>query len=148
MRRPGPRSERGAALLLALGLTLFISVIVPPLLVRTSVGSRTSSTVIAERRALYAAASAADAAVQNGRVARWVGRYGLVCPTLTMTTDAVTATVTCSSSTRAGDIDRTLTYASAVNGRTQVRVTVIFRDSTAGSGLPATDLVSWSSVAG
>ena len=140
------RGQGGSSLIVVLFVVAFLSLVVPSLLGLTFTGARTGSSVIHDRNSRYAATSGLEAAVQHGRTARWVGRLGLVCPTMRFTIDAALVAVTCTSTTGAFDLDRTLIYQAAVSGTPLARTTVIFRDGTAGVGEPAVDVLSWKTI--
>lgn len=111
MRR---RDERGATLVLVLALIAFLAVVVPSVLGLVITGSRVSRPVLEDRRALYAATSALDAAVQQGRVNDDVGRAGAACPDQTLVVDGLEVTVGCEGGTRWCDLDRTVAYTAVV----------------------------------
>ena len=140
------RGQAGASLVLALFLTGFISLMVTAVLALSFTGATATSAVQTDRGRRYLATAALDAAIQHGRAERWVGRPGLECPSLTLGFGNQTASVTCTSATRAFDLDRTVTYEASVQGTLMARATVLFRDGTAGSGEPAVDVVSWRAV--
>src|SRR4051794_25474943 len=137
------RSERGASLIIVLVVCMFLGLVVPVLLSLVTAGSGLASASVTERRSLYTATSGIDAAIQNGRAAPWVGRFGF-CPTEHVALGDRTAVVTCSSVTALTDLDRTVSYAAAVDGAVRVRATVIYRDSAVAPGVePPVDVISW-----
>ena len=111
MRR---RDERGASLVLVLALIAFLAVMVPAVLGLVTTGSKVSQPVLEDRRALYAANSALDAAIQQGRINDDVGRAGAVCPEQTLEVDGMAVTVNCEAGTRWCDLDRTVSYTAVV----------------------------------
>lgn len=67
------RGQRGASLILVLALTTFLFILVPSVLNLATTGSRVTPPVVKDRRALYAATSAIDAAVQFGQQETYLG---------------------------------------------------------------------------
>lgn len=138
--------ERAASLMFVLVVTGGLAVLAPSVLGLTFTGAAVTNRVAGQRQNLYATTSAIDAAVQYGRTARWVGRPGAGCPAVTTTVDTTTVTVSCTSSTRISDIDRTVRFVATVGGRTTAQVDVVYRDATAGTGLPTVDVVRWANL--
>lgn len=111
MRR---RGQQGASLVLVLGLIVFLALIVPAVLGLVTTGLTTTGPVREDRRALYAANSALDAAIQQGRVNDDVGRVGADCPQQTLEIDGLHVDVTCEYGTRWCDLDRSVAYTAVV----------------------------------
>ncbi len=126
------RNDRGSALVVALLLVTLFALIVPALLGLALTGTRVTSSVVNERRTSYVASSALDVAIQTGRRAGWVGRFGLDCPTMNMVIDGQPAVVRCETSTGSFDLDRSVTFDASVEGISRARAEVVFRDSRRG----------------
>jgi hypothetical protein len=130
--------------MIVLVLVAFLSILVPAFLSLAFTGSRATVPVVEDRRELYAANSALDAAIEQGR-ADWVGRVGTTCPEQTLDINGYDATVTCQSTTRWCDLDRSLVYAAVVRDGAEVvgraSAEVVFRfDPT---GAPETEVRRW-----
>ncbi|MDQ2677122.1 MAG: hypothetical protein M3Y51_00150 [Actinomycetota bacterium] len=114
-RRTG---QRGASLVLVLALMVFLGLIVPAILGLVALGPRITRPVVEDRRELYAASSAIDAAVELGRSNPDVAVPGGPCPTQTLEIDSLEVTVTCSQHAFPDDgclyLDRFATYEAEV----------------------------------
>jgi len=55
----------------------------------------------------------------------------------------VAATVTCKSLANPTDLDRKVQFTASVGTVPKIQATVLFHDSTSGSGPPAVDVLSW-----
>lgn len=137
------RGQAGASLMLVLAIVAFMSLVIPAVLSLSFTGARITRSVKTDRRAQYTAVSALDAAIQHGRTAMWVGRFGTFCPTTTLAIDGVTASVACTSTTGAFDLDRTITFVSSVGGVDRASARVLYRDGTAGTNGPDVDITMW-----
>jgi Tfp pilus assembly protein PilX len=124
--RTALRGQRGASLVVVLALVTFMALLVPAVLGLVSVGARVTGPVIDDRRELYAASSAIDAAVELGRTQPDVGVPGGPCPTQVLEIDALEVTVTCQQhavpETGCLFLDRFVTYTAEVRrpGETEV----------------------------
>lgn len=116
-------SDRGATLLIVLALIAFVAAMLPATLGLAAVGSKATRPVLQDREALYAATSALDVAIQQGRTTDWVGRddiTGVGCPTQSVTIEGTWIAVDCTTSTRRCDLNRTVTYFARVDGTADV----------------------------
>jgi Tfp pilus assembly protein PilX len=66
-RRTSRRDQSGASLVLVLAVVAFLAVLVPAILGLVALGPRITKPVVDDRRELYAASSAIDAAIELGR---------------------------------------------------------------------------------
>ena len=137
------RNQQGATLMIVLFITFFLATVVPAVLGLALTGAKVTGAAHRDREHTYLATSALDAAIQEGRTARWVGRFGLTCPTLTLTAGTSTATVTCVSQTGVNEVDREITYTVSVDGTVMGTSNVIFRDGAAPTGEPVVDVTTW-----
>ena len=112
------RGQRGASLLVVLALVSFLGVMVPAILGLVMLGPKVTRPVIEDRRELYAASSAIDAAVELGRSNPDVGVPGGPCPTQQIMVDSLEATVQCQQHAFPDDgclyLDRFVNYTAAV----------------------------------
>ena len=151
-RRPG-RGQRGASLILVLALVAFLGIIVPALLGMALTGSRATEPVVEDRKELYAASSAIDAAVQLGVEDTDVGVPGGPCPESVTTIDGFEVTVSCTQHAQPDDgcrfLDRFVTFTAearkasggAVGGT--MYADGVYRFST--SGDPTVEVRRWTS---
>lgn len=112
------RSQSGASLVLVLALVTFMGLLVPAILGLVSLGPRITKPVLDDRRELYAASSAIDAAVELGRTQPDVGVPGGPCPTQNLTIDSLDVTVQCQQHAYPDDgclyLDRFVNYTAEV----------------------------------
>ncbi|MFM7068931.1 MAG: hypothetical protein ACKOYM_05655 [Actinomycetes bacterium] len=134
MRR---RNQTGASLIIVIGVVGFLSVMVVSMLKLTSAGALVGGVDATERQRTYVVGSALDTAIQEARRAKWMGRYGAVCSTITVPVGSVTATITCSSSTRLADIQRTVHFVAYTGGAKRGSADVVICD---GGDLPGVDV--------
>ena len=129
------RSEAGAALVLVLAVTTFVSVVVAALLSFTSTGTTVTALAVQDRDATYVATSAIEAAIQYTRSQQWI-RPGDVdpgtpetelCPPTRLTLRNRTAVVTCAFSSTREELDRRITFEARVDGAVRSRARVTFR---------------------
>jgi Tfp pilus assembly protein PilX len=112
--------------MVVLALVTFMALLVPAVLRLVSVGARITGPVIDDRRELYAASSAIDAAVELGRTQPDVGVPGGPCPTQILDIDSLEVTVECRQhavpDTGCLFLDRFVTYTAEVRrpGEAQV----------------------------
>ena len=88
------RTERGSSLVLVLVVILFLAAMLPAILGLVFTGSRVTQVEIRDRREVYAAMSALDAAVQLGRSEPDIGVPGGACPEQRLSIDGFEAVVT------------------------------------------------------
>jgi len=156
-----PRREDGQVLLLALAFLGFAALLIGAMLSFAYESENTSVQLQSQRSTSYAADGATDAAIQTGRIDNTVGGYGdSRCqasvpnsfgssPTVLLTTslNGVTAKVICSYSSDPLQSDRTVTFTTFTSfgsaAAPTVQAQVIYHDSTAGSGQPKVDVISW-----
>ncbi|MFM7062500.1 MAG: hypothetical protein ACKO04_03255 [Actinomycetes bacterium] len=149
-----PRNQVGASLVIVLGVVGFLTVMVVSMLKLASVGAVVTGVDSNERQQTYAVASALDAAIQEARRAQWMGRYGAVCSTLTVPVGTTTVSVSCTSSTRMTDLNRTIRFQARVDGQVRGVADVVICDAggvaatgnicAAGGGTePAVQVFSW-----
>jgi hypothetical protein len=121
-RRPG--DEQGASLVLVLALIGFLALLLPAILGLVSTGSRVTVPVTEDRRALYAANSALDAAVAQALQDPYMGRAGN-CPTQQLRIEEFDVSIGCQPVTRMCDLDRLVYYTATVSeqGGTLTRAT-------------------------
>lgn len=125
-RRTARRGQRGASLVVVLALVTFMALLVPAVLGLVAVGARVTGPVIDDRRELYAASSAIDAAVELARTQPDVGVPGGPCPTQVLEIDSLEVTVICQQhavpETGCLFLDRFVTYTAEVRrpGETEV----------------------------
>lgn len=151
-RRPG-RGQRGASLILVLALVAFLGIIVPALLGMALTGSRATEPVVEDRKELYAASSAIDAAVQLGVEDTDVGVPGGPCPESVTTIDGFEVTVSCTQHAQPDDgcrfLDRFVTFTAEARKASGGAVVgtmyadVVYRFST--SGDPTVEVRRWTS---
>ncbi len=147
------RDEGGQALLLALAFLLFFGLVIAAILGFAEASVMKTTNLREQRSAAYAADGATDAAIQFARRYRAVGALGsspcMWVDPFTVTVNGVTASVTCEqlgdtdATDPEPDLDRTVRFTASVDGIPRVQAVVFFRDSTAGSGLPETVVLSW-----
>jgi hypothetical protein len=92
MRRA--HTQRGASLIIVLALVLFLGALVPAVLGLVLTGSKVTVPVIENRREVYAASSALDAAIQLGRHDADIGVPGGKCPEQDLVVDGYSVKVT------------------------------------------------------
>ena len=113
-----PRGQAGATLVLVLGLMLFLGILVPAIIGLVALGPRVTKPVREDRRELYAASSAIDAAVELGRQRPDVAVPGGPCPDQVLEIDALEVTVACQQHAFPDDgclyLDRFVTYTAEV----------------------------------
>lgn len=147
------RDDSGQALLLALAFLMFFGLVITAILAFSEASVMKTRNLREQRNTAYAADGATDAAIQLARRYRGIGALGSdpctwVNP-LTVTLNGVTATVTCEplgdtdATDPEPDLDRTVRFTTSVGGVPRVQAVVFFRDSTAGTGLPQTAVISW-----
>ena len=90
------RGQAGASLALVLAFMVFLGLFVPAVLGLVALGPRITKPVEDDRRELYAASSAIDAAVELGRTNPDVAVPGGPCPTQVLEIDELEVTVSCS----------------------------------------------------
>ena len=139
--------------MLVLALVAFLGVIVPAVLGLALTGSKVTVPVVEDRRELYAASSAIDAALQLGVEDPDVGVPGGPCPDLVTTIDGIEVTVTCAQHAVPDDgcryLDRFVTFVAEAREPSQAAVLgtvyadVVYRFDVAGS--PAVEVRRWSS---
>ncbi len=95
MWRRARRGQSGASLVLVLAVVAFLALLVPAVLGMVALGPRITKPVLEDRRELYAASSAIDAAVELGRTNADVAVPGGPCPTQVLDIDGLQVTVTC-----------------------------------------------------
>lgn len=95
MRRRAHRGQSGASLVLVLAVVAFLALLVPAVLGMVALGPRITKPVLEDRRELYAASSAIDAAVELGRSNPDIAVPGGPCPTQVLDIDGLRVTVTC-----------------------------------------------------
>lgn len=126
------RNQSGASLVLVLALIAFLALVVPAILGLVALGPRITKPVLEDRRELYAASSAIDAAVELGRTQPDVGVPGGPCPTQEMTIDSLDVTVECQQHASPGNgclyLDRFVNFTAEV--REPGDATVIARAAT------------------
>ncbi|UDY37314.1 hypothetical protein [Dermatobacter hominis] len=114
-RRPG---QSGASLVLVLAVVTFLGILVPAILGLVALGPRITKPVVDDRRELYAASSAIDAAVELGRTNPDVAVPGGPCPTQVLDIDGLEVTVACQQHAFPDDgclyLDRFVTYTAEV----------------------------------
>jgi hypothetical protein len=147
------RGQRGASLILVLTLVAFLGIIVPALLGMALTGSRATEPVVEDRKELYAASSAIDAAVQLGVEDTDVGVPGGPCPESVTNIDGFEVTVTCEQHDQPDDgcryLDRFVTFtaeARKISGGGvpgTMYADVVYRFST--SGDPTVEVRRWTS---
>jgi hypothetical protein len=139
--------EDGQALMLALAFLTFFGLLIPAILSFGSASVLATQRLGEDRAALYAADSAMDGAIQYARTTAGlgVGAFGAVpCIAFSYTDPTgVTATVNCQSLGSATDLDRKVRFTASVGGAARIQATALYHDSTAGSGQPAVDVLSW-----
>ena len=118
MARTHPRNQSGASLVLVLAVVGFLGVLVPAILGMVALGPRITKPVLDDRRELYAASSAIDAAVELGRTNADVAVPGGPCPTQVLDIDGLQVTVACQQHAFPDDgclyLDRFVTYTAEV----------------------------------
>lgn len=137
------RRERGAALVIVLGATIFGVLVITALLSFSFTGLKVSQSVARERSSSYAASSAIEAAIQQARHLTWIGGPGKPCPPTELTVRNATAVVTCTTTQSGGN--RTLQLTARVNGVPRIIATVVIHPSVGGAE-PVADVVSWQPV--
>jgi len=143
--------EDGQALLLALAFVVFFGLVIAAMLGFATTNLLATQRLGEDRAARYAADSAMDGAIQYARTPGGTpsglsaGAYGAVpCITFSYTDPAgVAATVTCKSLANPTDLDRKVQFTASVGTVPKIQATVLFHDSTSGSGPPAVDVLSW-----
>lgn len=96
------RNQRGASLILVLALTAFLALLLPAILGLVATGSKLTVPVIENRREVYAASSALDAAIQLGRRNPDIGMPGGECPSQDITIDGFYVNVSAACPQRTG----------------------------------------------
>jgi len=121
-----PRGQAGASLVLVLALILFLGILVPAILGLVALGPRITKPVRDDRRELYAASSAIDAAVELGRMNPDVAVPGGPCPEQVLQIDSLEVTVACQQHAFPDDgclyLDRFVTYTAEVREPGQAAV--------------------------
>ena len=143
--------EDGQALILALAFLVFFGLVIAAMLSFATTNLLATQRLGEDRAARYAADSAMDGAIQYARTPGGTpsglsaGAYGAVpCITFSYTDPAgVAATVTCKSLANPTDLDRKVQFTASVGTVPKIQATVLFHDSTSGSGPPAVDVQSW-----
>jgi hypothetical protein len=140
--------EDGQALILALAFLVFFGLVITAMLSFATTNLLATQRLGEDRAARYAADSAMDGAIQYARTppaGLSAGAYGAVpCITFSYTDPAgVAATVTCKSLANPTDLDRKVQFTASVGTVPKIQATVLFHDSTSGSGPPAVDVSSW-----
>jgi hypothetical protein len=139
--------EDGQALILALAFLVFFGLVIAAMLSFATTNLLATERLGEDRAALYAADGAMDGAIQYARTPAGLsaGAYGAVpCITFSYTDPAgVAATVTCKSLANPTDLDRKVQFTASVGSVPKIQTTVLFHDSTSGSGPPAVDVLSW-----
>jgi len=138
------RGDAGAALLMVLAATAFVSIVVSSLLGFSITGLKVERSVVSERDAAYATTSAMEAAIQRARRVPWIGNHGQPCPATTLTLHGTRVLVACQSLSRPGDQDRTLRLTARIDAVDRLSATVVIHD--APKGERAVDVVTWSAV--
>jgi len=138
-----PRNQVGESLVIVIGIVGFLSVMVVSMLKLASVGAVVTGVETTERQQTYAVSSALDAAIQEARRAQWMGRYGAVCSTLTVPVGPTTVSVSCTSSTRMTDINRTIRFQARVGSELRGGADVVIYD-VGGGAEPAVQVYNWS----
>lgn len=145
------RGQTGASLVVVLSLIAFLGLMVPAVLALVTAGTEVTRPVVADRRELYAASSAIDAAVELGRSNPDVGVPGGPCPDQVLEIDALEVTVLCQQHAFPDDgclyLDRFVNYTaevrspgdSAVMARTAAEVVYRFDID----GPPAVEVRQW-----
>lgn len=151
--RADPRDESGQTLLLALAFLLLFGLLIAATLGFAEASVMKTTNLREQRNIAYAADGATDAAIQVARRYRAIGALGsnpcMWVNPFTVTLNGLTATVTCEqlgdtdATDPEPDLDRTVRFTTSVNGVPRVQAVVFFRDSTAGTGLPETAVISW-----
>lgn len=113
------RDERGASLILVLALVAFLALLLPAVFRLVVTGSKVTPPVRENRREVYAASSALDAAIALGRHDPDIGVPGGKCPSQKLEVDGfhVSVTAACPALTGAGEwcfIDRFASYSATV----------------------------------
>src|SRR3954465_11004875 len=90
-----PRGQRGASLIIVMAFMVLLAAIVPALLGLASTGLAVTKPVVADRRELYAATSAVEAAIQLGNIDPDVGVPGGPCPNTSTEVDGFVVDVEC-----------------------------------------------------
>jgi hypothetical protein len=146
------RSQQGASLLIVLALVTFLGILIPAMLGLALTGSKVTVPVIEDRRELYAASSAIDAAVQQGRQDPDIGVPGGPCPTQIVTIDGFEVTIVCQQHAAPLDgcryLDRFVTYTAEVREPGNVAVVgwvsaeAVYRFNPA-TGTPTVEVRQW-----
>lgn len=150
-----PRGQRGASLIIVMAFMILLATIVPALLGLASTGLAVTRPVVADRRELYAATSALEAAVQVGNIDPDVGVAGGPCPNTSTEVDGFAVDVECQAHPAPLDgchyLDRFVTYTAEVrrSGQsevlTRVATEVVYRFDV--NGAPRTEVRQWNANA-
>ncbi|MCZ7627849.1 MAG: hypothetical protein M5U19_01550 [Microthrixaceae bacterium] len=112
------RGQSGASLVIVMAFMAFLAVIVPTVLGLANTGLAVTEPVVEDRRALYAAASALDAAIRLGDADADVGVPGGPCPDTSAVVDGLEVRVDCQGHPAPVDgchyLDRFVTYTAEV----------------------------------
>ncbi len=115
-RRHGGQS--GTSLVLVLALVAILSLLMPAILSLTGTGLRITSPVVQNRAEVYAATSAIDAAVENGRVDQSIGAQGVACKPQLLSIGGFDVTIECQGYPQSDDgchyLDRFATFLAEV----------------------------------
>ena len=142
-RRP-QHPDRGQALVMILVCITVFGAIVAALLNHAYTELRSFETFRAQRSRTYSAAGATDTAIQYLRSNSTLAEYGAACPSVVVTTNSTSATVTCTNTGGFRNTDRVLTLVATVGGVAQLNASIIIRDSKVVSGSsPTVDILSW-----
>lgn len=113
------RDERGSSLVLVLATLTILSLMVPALLTLTGTGLLITRPIVEDRVAVYAATSALDAVMTNGRINLDIGTAGAPCPSRVLTVNGLEVTVDCENPPFPEDghhtIDRFVTFTATVH---------------------------------
>ena len=137
-------SDRGGVLVLVLVFVVVFGAVITGLLNYADSQLKVFQQFRTQRSQMYAAAGATDAAIQYLRYNKTRGAFGTTCPTFTLTINSVPATVTCTNTGTARNIDRPISLVASAGGKQRISTTVIYRDSSVIVGaLPTVDVVTW-----
>ena len=144
------REDDGQVLLLALAFLMFFGLVIGALVTFAGASVLSSERLREQRSTVYVADGAMDDAIRAARADKSIGAFGaLPCMhassfTVAATTaDAMVASVDCVSVADPIDLDRTVKFTAAVDGTPIVVATVVYHDSTAGSGPSSLFVSNW-----
>ena len=140
--------DDGQVLLFALGFLIFFGLVIGALATFAEASVLSSERLREQRSTVYVADGAIDVAIRAARADKTIGAFGAspcmhasAYTVTATTTDAMVASVDCVSVADPIDLDRTVKFSASVAGVPIVVATVVYHDSTAGTG-PSTLFIS------